>query len=90
MASHTELKEMIEEYSTSKYHIECKGFLTNHFSHGIIALYGLGASRQRILNFVRWYVPRLEPTEQEEQSHQQNATPENPLLDEERLKGLLG
>ena len=48
---------------TGKYFIEYDGFLSNHLAHGVIALRRLGASSERVQQFVDWYVPRLETSD---------------------------
>ena len=40
--------------TSEKYHIEYRGFLSNHVAHGIIALAQLGATKERIQEFVDW------------------------------------
>lgn len=40
------------ELSTTTFYIEYGGYLTNHLSHGIIALHRLGASEARIDQFI--------------------------------------
>jgi hypothetical protein len=37
--------------NTSRYHIEYGGYLSNHLSHGLVALYKLGASEKLIQQF---------------------------------------
>ena len=54
-------KEFLVQNSTAKYFIEYGGFLSNHISHGIIALHRLGAPPSRIQRFVDWYERKLEP-----------------------------
>ena len=50
--SSVDVKEFLLE--TSQYHIEYRGFLSNHVAHGIIALAKLGATKERIREFVDW------------------------------------
>jgi len=47
-----DLQSLLLENSTRKYYIEYNGFLSNHMSHGIIALYRLGATTEQIQRFV--------------------------------------
>ncbi|XP_052779590.1 uncharacterized protein LOC128216918 isoform X2 [Mya arenaria] len=54
---------ILNQTNTNKYFIEYDGFLTNHVSHGIIALHRLGAQPERIKRFVDWYTPKLESAE---------------------------
>ena len=42
--------------TSEKYHIEYRRFLSNHVAHGIVALAHLGATNERIQQFVDWYV----------------------------------
>ena len=90
MASQKELKETIKEYSLSKYHIEYQEYLSNHLSHGCIALYHLGASKERILDFVKWYIPRLELRESTEKTIEEDASLTITLLSDTELQSLLG
>ncbi|KAK2185664.1 hypothetical protein NP493_227g03073 [Ridgeia piscesae] len=55
-----DLLSILTANSTEKYYIEYKGFLSNHLSHGIIALHRLGASRERIERFIDIYSRRLD------------------------------
>ncbi|KAH3827895.1 uncharacterized protein LOC127880916 isoform X2 [Dreissena polymorpha] len=48
--------------STAKYFIEYGGFLSNHVSHGVIALHRLEASPDHIQRFVDDLLPKLEDT----------------------------
>ena len=48
------------EWSTKKFCIEYGGYLSNHLSHGIVALHKLGASQARVDRFVAQYIPHLE------------------------------
>eukprot|EP01084_Bolivina_argentea_P237001 398414_1 len=45
----------INNYSTNKYYIEYNGFLSNHISHGMIALWKLKCTESTIHNFMKWY-----------------------------------
>ena len=62
------LDKILEETNTDKYFIEYKGFLSNHVAHGIIALHRLGASEERIQEFIDWYKDRLEEPHQDEET----------------------
>ena len=55
-----ELLSILTTNSTQKYYITYKGYLSNHLSHGIIALNRLGASRDRIERFIDVYSRRLD------------------------------
>jgi hypothetical protein len=46
---------------SSTYNIEYDGFFSNHLTHGIIALYQLGASDKDINSFIDHYTRKLEP-----------------------------
>lgn len=61
-----EIEKLLMEYSTQKHYIEYDTFLSNHLSHGLIALHQLGASKDRLQRFVDWYIPRLEKPEAEQ------------------------
>jgi hypothetical protein len=50
------MKVFDELLNDQDYHIEFNGFLTNHSKHGVIALYRLGASAQRIKEYYDNYV----------------------------------
>jgi len=50
-AGMSDLQSLLLENTTRKYYIEYNGFLSNHISHGIIALYRLGASVEQIQRF---------------------------------------
>ena len=52
--------QMLEDNSTSRFFIVYQDGLANHMAHGIVALHRLGASKERIEQFVKWYQPRLE------------------------------
>ena len=59
-----ELIEILERYSTKCFSFEHGGYLSNHMSHGIIALARLGASKERVHQFITWYSQRLEKPEE--------------------------
>ena len=48
----SDLQSLLSDNSTRKYYIEYDGFMSNHISHGIIALYRLGATIEQIQRFV--------------------------------------
>ena len=52
--SSVDVHPFLQETSSQKYHIEYRGFLSNHVAHGIIALAKLGATKERIQEFVNW------------------------------------
>ena len=56
-----QFRAFLDEYSTKKYNIiyGSKGFF-NHMSHGLIALFNLGADKERLTRFVKWYEMRLD------------------------------
>ncbi|XP_062517872.1 uncharacterized protein LOC134193100 [Corticium candelabrum] len=56
------MSKFLEGLGTNVYHIEFGGFLTNHLMHGVVALFGLGASEAKIKSFTQQYVQQLEPT----------------------------
>lgn len=55
-----DVRSLLSANDTRKYYIEYNGFLSNHLSHGIIALHRLGATRDRIERFIHLYRWRLE------------------------------
>ncbi|KAI0207802.1 hypothetical protein LSAT2_007545, partial [Lamellibrachia satsuma] len=55
-----DVRSLLSANDTRKYYIEYNGFLSNHLSHGIIALRRLGATRDRIERFIDLYSRRLE------------------------------
>jgi len=55
-----QLLQILKDNSTDKYFIEYHGFLSNHLAHGVIALFRLGASYERIQQWIKWYVTKLE------------------------------
>ncbi|KAL4227137.1 hypothetical protein ACF0H5_015110 [Mactra antiquata] len=59
--SEKDIHDILLDNSTQKHFIEYNGFLSNHLSHGIVALYRLGMSRDRLQHFISWYDKRLEP-----------------------------
>ena len=52
MMSQSDLQSLLLDNCTKKYCIEYNGFMSNHMSHGIIALYRLGATVEQIQRFV--------------------------------------
>ena len=59
----SELSELfVREFSTNKYYIEYNGFLSNHLSHGMIALYRINATNNNdiIKSFMKHYSNKLE------------------------------
>ena len=61
--SDSALSRLLDVSSTKDYFIEYEGFLTNHDSHAVIALYLLGATEQQIEAFHQHYIKRLEPND---------------------------
>ena len=59
MASH-EIHDFLNHQSTSEYFIEYQSFVTNHLSHGVIALHRLQATHPRLERFVKGYIPKFE------------------------------
>jgi len=51
-AEMSDLQSLLLQNNTRKYYIEYNGFMSNHISHGIIALYRLGATVDQIQRFV--------------------------------------
>lgn len=73
----SKLQDYLSQHSTSSHFIEYDGFLSNHLSHGIIALHRLQVPFSRIHQFSEWYVPRLE-------------TPSSDLEDNRPITDLIG
>ena len=40
--------------TSSKYHIEYNRYQSNHVAHGIVALSRLGATKERIKEYIDW------------------------------------
>jgi len=51
-AEFSDLQSLLLENSVRKYYIEYNGFMSNHMSHGITALYRLGATVYQIQRFI--------------------------------------
>ena len=45
----------------SSFHVEYKGYLSNHVDHGLIALFKLGATPNCLEQFYQHYTRKLEP-----------------------------
>ena len=61
----SELNELfVATYSTNRYHIEYSGFLSNHLSHGMLAMHQLNYPFTTIQNYMKWYTAKkhLEPS----------------------------
>jgi len=52
-AGMSDLQSLLLANTVRKYYIEYNGFMSNHISHGIIALYRLGATVEQIQRSVR-------------------------------------
>ena len=59
-ADKTEFGSFLDLNSTSKFYIEYGGFLSNHLSHGLIALHKLGAIQKTMEEFLQRYSSKLE------------------------------
>jgi len=59
MERKTTLLHLLEE-NRKRFHVEFRGFLSNHWSMASIALYDMGASSQRLNNYFDFYSQRLE------------------------------
>lgn len=57
------MDQILLENSTDKFFIEYGGFLSNHMSHGLVALNRLGADENRLSKFIRWYEAKLDHKE---------------------------
>ena len=51
-AGMSDLQSLLLNNTTRRYYMEYSGFMSNHVSHGIIALYRLGATVEQIERFV--------------------------------------
>ncbi|XP_053377520.1 uncharacterized protein LOC123529487 isoform X2 [Mercenaria mercenaria] len=60
--SGSDIASVLDKNSTEKFFIEYNGFLSNHLTHGVIALHRLGVPSERIERFIQWYSPKLEST----------------------------
>ncbi|XP_064623862.1 uncharacterized protein LOC135485594 [Lineus longissimus] len=49
------LQKVLEEHSTKRYYVEYRRYLSNHISHGIVALERLGATEDRTRQWIKWY-----------------------------------
>ena len=48
----SDFQSLLLENTVRKYYIEYRGFMSNHISHGITALYRLGATVDQLQRFV--------------------------------------
>ena len=46
---------LMRENTFDRYYVEYGGFLSNHLSHGLIALHRLGATDSYVTQFSNWY-----------------------------------
>ena len=53
-------QEILNKNNISKYFIEYGGYLSNHMSHVLIALYRIGASKHHLIQYVNNHTNRLE------------------------------
>ena len=83
----SELREILERYSTKCFAIEYEGFLSNHVSQGIVALARLRASKERVDQFVTWYRKRLEKPED---NPEEVALPDNQSEENFDYESILG
>lgn len=81
------LTEALERESTKKHFIEYEIFKSNHMAHGIIALHKLGASENRITDFINTLGKYLEIPDS---SNHKGENPDAPPIDEKELDNLLG
>ena len=51
---------LLQKTCTDNYYIEYEDFLSNHASHGLVALSSLGASDNKLEQWTDWYIQRLE------------------------------
>ena len=55
------MARFMKELGTDVYHIEYRGFYSNHLMDGVVALIGLGAPDTKVASFARHYAEHLEP-----------------------------
>ncbi|KAG7389768.1 hypothetical protein PHYPSEUDO_009688 [Phytophthora pseudosyringae] len=53
-------QQLAREWSTLRYRMEYGGYLSNHLLHGVVALFDLGASAEKIEDFAESYATKLE------------------------------
>ncbi|ETP38523.1 hypothetical protein F442_13882 [Phytophthora nicotianae P10297] len=95
MASAMQVQQQLTRtWSTLRYRMEYGGYLSNHLLHGVVALFDLGASEEKIEEFAECYSTKLEKAEP---SHDDVMQPDvrAKFLKESKLafesaKGLLG
>lgn len=77
-------QQLTQTWSTLNYRIEYGGYLSNHLLHGVVALFDLGASEEKIEDFAESYSAKLE---KEEPNHQDVTKPDirAKLLQESKL-----
>ncbi|KAE9020605.1 hypothetical protein PR003_g12571 [Phytophthora rubi] len=56
-------QRLTRSWSTLHYRMEYSGYLSNHLLHGVVALFDLGASEEKIEDFVESYSTKLEEVE---------------------------
>ncbi|RLN21238.1 hypothetical protein BBJ28_00013676, partial [Nothophytophthora sp. Chile5] len=72
--SSTNVQRMLtKNWSTLQYRIEYGGFFSNHLLHGVVALFELGASEEKLDEFAANYATKLE---KEEPDHEDVLRPE--------------
>ena len=68
-------QQLTKNWSTLHYRIEYNGYLSNHLVHGVVALFDLGASEEKIEHFADDYSTKLENHE----SNRNDVTQSNTL-----------
>ncbi|TDH70912.1 hypothetical protein CCR75_002929 [Bremia lactucae] len=53
-------QKLTNDYSTLRYKIEYNNYMSNHILHAVVALYELGASEQKIVEYAEHYTQKLE------------------------------
>ncbi|KAH7479203.1 hypothetical protein PRIC1_009246 [Phytophthora ramorum] len=56
-------QQLTSKWSTLRYRMEYGGYLSNHLLHGVVALFDLGASEEKMEDFVDSYSTKLEKVE---------------------------
>ena len=58
-----ELNHILEEYSTKRFYIEYGGYLSNHCADVAVALWRLNLPKEKIQDYLQYYVQKLESPE---------------------------
>ncbi|KAG7400579.1 hypothetical protein PHYBOEH_005102 [Phytophthora boehmeriae] len=77
-------QQLTSDWSSLRYRMEYYGYRSNHLLHGVVALFELGASRDKIEDFAEGYAAKLD---KQEPDHEDVTEPETraKLLKQEKL-----